>query len=120
MFIEFDLKQYPVLAALLSDCKDFCRDRSNMCHFLRQTTPEMDSVFETSGTEKHLGRRDLLRELNLTNPEKPGVGLNLIYQTKTSMPAYLAHALAHAAPFDDSFYMSATLRPVRESERCVF
>jgi hypothetical protein len=30
---------------LLSGRKDFCGDRSHMCHFLRQTSPEMDSAF---------------------------------------------------------------------------
>ena len=37
-----------------------------MCHFLRQTTPEMDSVFETSGTEKHPGKRELRTLVPLT------------------------------------------------------
>jgi hypothetical protein len=37
-----------------------------MCHFLRQTTPEMDSVFETSGTEKHHGKRELRTLVPLT------------------------------------------------------
>jgi hypothetical protein len=43
---------------LLSDRKDFCGDGNHMCHFLRQTSPEMASAFKASGTDKHHGRRE--------------------------------------------------------------
>jgi hypothetical protein len=32
------------LATLLSDREDFCGDGSHLCHFLRQTSPKMESV----------------------------------------------------------------------------
>ena len=32
IFLEFDLNEYSELATLLTDRKDFCGDRSHMCH----------------------------------------------------------------------------------------
>jgi hypothetical protein len=58
IFLEFDLNEYSELATLLSDRKDFCGDGSHMCHFLRQTSPEMASAFKALGTDKHHGRRE--------------------------------------------------------------
>ena len=59
VFIEFDLNEDAVLAALLIDSKDFSGDRGHMCHFLRQTSAEMGPVFKASGTERHQGKREL-------------------------------------------------------------
>jgi hypothetical protein len=57
-FSEFDLNEHSVLAALLIDSKDFCRDGSHLRHFLRLTSPEMEPVFKASGTERHQRRRE--------------------------------------------------------------
>ena len=42
--IEFDLNKYSILAALLIDRKDFCGDGSHLWHFLRLTSPEMETA----------------------------------------------------------------------------
>jgi hypothetical protein len=42
VLFEFDVNKHSVLVALLVNAKDFCRDRSHICHFLRQTSPEME------------------------------------------------------------------------------
>ena len=50
--LEFDLNEYAVLAALLSDRKDFCRDGSHSCHFPDLTSPETLSAFKSSRSEE--------------------------------------------------------------------
>jgi hypothetical protein len=43
------------MAALLFNGKDFCGNRSHLCHFLRLTSPEMGSAFRwASGEERAL------------------------------------------------------------------
>ena len=38
-----------MLATLLTDGKDFCRDGSHLGHFLRQTSPEMEFRIQSLG-----------------------------------------------------------------------
>ena len=42
VFFEFDLNEYSVLVALLVNGKDSCRNGTHICHFLGQTSPEME------------------------------------------------------------------------------
>ena len=50
--LEFDLNEYAVLAALLSDRKDFCRDASHKRHFPGLAPPEIISARNASGPEQ--------------------------------------------------------------------
>jgi len=50
--LEFDLNEYAVLAALLSDRKDFCRDASHKRHFPGLAPPETISARNASGPEQ--------------------------------------------------------------------
>jgi hypothetical protein len=56
--LEFDLNEYAVLAALLSDRKDFCRDRSHSCHFPGLTSPETLSAFNLQGAKRNPKRSE--------------------------------------------------------------
>jgi hypothetical protein len=44
IFLELDLNQHSVLAALLIDGKDFCGDGSHLWRFQRLTSPEMKTA----------------------------------------------------------------------------
>ena len=44
VFLELDLNEHSVLAALLIDRKDFCGDGSHLWRFLRLTSPEMETA----------------------------------------------------------------------------
>ena len=49
--LGFDLNENAVLAALLSDRKDFSRDGSHRCHFPGLASPETLSAFKSTRSE---------------------------------------------------------------------
>ncbi len=68
VFIEFDLNEHSVLVALLVNTKDSCRDGSHICHFLCQTSPEMEPAPKrASGTDRHQRRRENRRHSRLSS-----------------------------------------------------
>src|ERR1700730_18704939 len=44
VFLELDLNKYSVSVDLLVNGKDFCGDGSHLWHFLRLTSPEMETA----------------------------------------------------------------------------
>jgi hypothetical protein len=76
VFIEFDLNEDAVLAALLIDSKDFSGDRGHMCHFLRQTSAEVGPVFKASGTKSHQRRRENAEDTRACRPLSRGYSQN--------------------------------------------
>jgi hypothetical protein len=80
VFIEFDLNEHSVLVALLVNAKDSCRDGSHICHFLRQTSPEMEPApkelqarIGTRGGERTDDIRACLRPSPVLSPGKLAV-----------------------------------------------
>jgi hypothetical protein len=62
---EFYLNEYSILAALLIDCKNFCGNRSHLWHFLRLTSPEMESDFKSALRKAHQRARGASRTIAL-------------------------------------------------------
>jgi hypothetical protein len=58
--LEFDLNEYAVLAALLSDRKDFSRDGSHRCHFPGLASPETLSAFNQQDPKTYPNRSENL------------------------------------------------------------
>jgi hypothetical protein len=56
--IEFDLNEYSISAALLIDRENFGGNRSHLWHFLRLTSPEMESAFKSSQRKGTSGREE--------------------------------------------------------------